>query len=68
MIISSKVKHLESHGFNSNQINTYETQVSQETFEKFMSKYLEETDRQLSSYALTSRQYERTMELLTQNE
>lgn len=66
MIISSKVKHLENHGFNANAICNYEIEVGPKRFEKFMSKYLEQTDRELSSYTLTTRQYEKTMGSLTQ--
>lgn len=65
MIISSKVKHLEHHGFNTNEISNYETQVGPERFKKFMFQYLEETNRELSSYTLTSREYEKAMGSLT---
>lgn len=65
MIISSKVKHLEHHGFNPNEICNYEIKVGPKRFEKFMFQYLEETDKQLSSYTLTSREYEKAMGSLT---
>ena len=66
MIISSKVKHLENHGLNANEICNYEIRVGPKRFEKFMSQYLEKTDRELSSYTLTTREYEKTLESLIQ--
>lgn len=59
MIVSSRVKHLERHDYNANEIDTFEDKVSEEKYEKFMSSNFEKTNEQLTSYSSHSKIYQK---------